>query len=122
MKWETLIITKHIANKLTIFYYNYSQFFIIIFNECYLLPSNIPTLYNKLMKSDFPKIKILINGYVTEKINGFRASCTVTLIQTKNQNIIVDPGINKKLLLNRLKKENLKTKDIDIVFFDSLPY
>ena len=59
-----------------------------------------------------PKIKVLVEGYVIEKDNAQYASSTATLIQENNLNIIVDPGINRKLLLNALKKEKLSATDI----------
>ncbi|MCL4390218.1 MAG: MBL fold metallo-hydrolase [Patescibacteria group bacterium] len=62
-----------------------------------------------------PKIKLLIQGYATE-INGVEsASSATTLIQDGNANVIVDPGMNRKLLLDNLVKEGLKTEDINYV-------
>lgn len=62
------------------------------------------------------RVKLLIEGYA-EELNGYlKASCTTTLIQTSNKNIVVDPGINKKRLLESFKKNNLKITDIDYVF------
>lgn len=61
------------------------------------------------------KIKILINGYAKE-IGGVEyASSSVTLIREHNLNILVDTGMNRKLLLNSLKKEGLTPKDINFV-------
>lgn len=51
------------------------------------------------------RVKVLIEGYAKETKNGLFASCTTTLIQTDNHNIIVDPGINRKLLLQKLNLE-----------------
>ena len=62
------------------------------------------------------KVKVLIEGYAKETKNGWLASSTVTLIEDGKKKIITDPGINKKLLLERLKKEGFTPKDIDIVF------
>lgn len=62
------------------------------------------------------KFKVLIEGYARENPNGWLASSTTTLIQTDKHNILVDPGINKELLLERLSEENLKIEDIDYVF------
>ncbi|MBI2103478.1 MBL fold metallo-hydrolase [Candidatus Woesebacteria bacterium] len=62
------------------------------------------------------KVKILVKGYAKKFGKGWIATCNTTLIQTEKHNIIVDPGINKKLLLENLKKENLKISDIDYVF------
>jgi glyoxylase-like metal-dependent hydrolase (beta-lactamase superfamily II) len=61
------------------------------------------------------KVKVLVEGYAGEKDDIEFASCTVSLIQDNSKNIIVDPGMNKKLLLEALKKENLTQKDIDYV-------
>ena len=62
------------------------------------------------------KVKILVEGYAKPKDGGWIATCNTTFIRTDRFNIIVDPGINKKLLLENLKKENLKISDIDYVF------
>jgi len=61
------------------------------------------------------EVKVLVEGYAREENDIERASCTVTLIQENNLNIVVDPGMDKKLLLEALKKENLTTKDINYV-------
>ena len=61
------------------------------------------------------KIKILIKGYARKEKNLELASSTTTLIQENNLNIIVDPGMNRKLLLKSLEKENLSPKDINYV-------
>lgn len=60
--------------------------------------------------------KILIPGYATKTDTGWLASGTTTLIKDSNKTILVDPGANKKLLLENLKKEDLTPRDIDIVF------
>jgi glyoxylase-like metal-dependent hydrolase (beta-lactamase superfamily II) len=62
------------------------------------------------------KVLQLIEGYATKTQTGWRASCSTTLIQTDKHNIIVDPGINRKLLLEQLSKNNLTTDDIDYVY------
>ena len=61
------------------------------------------------------EIKILIEGYAKEIDNGWLASSSVTLIKSDGKNIIVDPGCNRKMLLESLEKENLKISDIDFV-------
>ena len=61
------------------------------------------------------EVKVLVQGYAREENDVELASCTVTLIQDNNKNIIVDPGMNKELLLKALKKENLTPKDINYV-------
>lgn len=62
------------------------------------------------------EIKILIKGYAKELKNGWIASSTCCLIKSGNKTIITDPGCNRKKLLKALKKEKLKTKDVDYVF------
>jgi len=61
------------------------------------------------------EVKILIEGYVKEENGSEFASSTTTLIQENGLNIIVDPGMNRKMLLEALKKENLSTPDINYV-------
>jgi glyoxylase-like metal-dependent hydrolase (beta-lactamase superfamily II) len=62
------------------------------------------------------KVKVLIEGYAKETDNGWVASSTTTLITTDKHKVIVDPGINRKLLLEKLKEENLSVKELDYVF------
>lgn len=61
------------------------------------------------------EVKVLIEGYVKE-INGeeFASSSTV-LIEDVINKIIVDPGSNRKLLLEKLKEEGLTAEDINMV-------
>lgn len=61
------------------------------------------------------KIKVLIEGYAKEIENGWVASSTVTLVQSDDKNIIVDPGCNRERLIEELAKNNLKPDDIDFV-------
>lgn len=61
-------------------------------------------------------VKILIEGYAKKLENGWIASSTVCLITSGNTKIITDPGCNRERLLAALKKENLKTGDINYVF------
>ena len=61
------------------------------------------------------KVKILIEGYAREESGTEFASSTTTLIQDKDLNIIVDPGMNRELLLEVLKKENLSPDTINYV-------
>lgn len=61
------------------------------------------------------KLKILIEGYAKENEDGWLASSTTTLIQENGLNIIVDPGINRRLLLEKLVEENLSPQDVDFV-------
>jgi glyoxylase-like metal-dependent hydrolase (beta-lactamase superfamily II) len=62
------------------------------------------------------EIKILIEGYAKKTENEWIASPSTVLIKDNGLNILVDPGSNKKLLLNALVKEKLKPKDIDLIF------
>jgi len=61
------------------------------------------------------EIKILIKGYAKEENDAEFASSTTTLIREGDLNIIVDPGMDRKLLLEALKKENLSLNKIDYV-------
>jgi len=61
------------------------------------------------------KIKILIRGYVKEIDGKEFASSTTTLIQDADLNIIVDPGMDRKLLVSALNEENLSLNQIDYV-------
>ncbi len=62
-----------------------------------------------------PKIKVLIEGYVKEINHNEYASSSVTLIHDHNLNILVDTGLNRKLLITSLKNENLSPLDINYV-------
>lgn len=62
------------------------------------------------------KVKVLTEGYAKETKDGWLASSTTTLIEDSGKKILVDPGINKQLLLQNLKRESLTPKDIDLVF------
>lgn len=61
------------------------------------------------------KVKVLIQGYAKEIENGWLASSTVTLVQADDKNIIVDPGCNRKKLIEVLLNNDLKPSDIDFV-------
>lgn len=61
------------------------------------------------------KIKVLIQGYARQIESGWLASSTVTLVQSNDKNIIVDPGCNRKKLIEELSNNNLKATDIDFV-------
>lgn len=65
---------------------------------------------------NFSRVKVLIKGYAKKTKTGWLASSTTTLIEDSGKKIIVDPGINKKLLLKKLQKEGLRPNNIDIVF------
>jgi len=62
------------------------------------------------------EVKILIEGYARKEGDSIIASCTTTLIRDADRKILVDPGINKKLLIQSLKANDLQLEDIDIVF------
>jgi len=62
------------------------------------------------------EIKILIEGYAKEEKTGWKASSTTVLIKDNGLNILVDPGLNRQLLLKAFAKERLKPKDIDLIF------
>lgn len=62
------------------------------------------------------QLKILIDGYAKKTANGWVASSSVVYINTGDKKIICDPGCNRKLLLEALFKEGLKTEDITHVF------
>ena len=61
------------------------------------------------------ELKVLIEGYAKEEEDCESASSTTVLIKDGKLNIIVDPGMNRKFLMNALKKENLMPKDINYV-------
>lgn len=61
------------------------------------------------------EVKVLIQGYAREEEDSEFASSTTTLIKESELNIIVDPGMNRELLLESLKKENLSPRDINYV-------
>ncbi len=62
------------------------------------------------------EVRILIEGYAKPLKNGWKANSSVVLIKSNGKNIIADPSFDREKLLNALKKEKLKTSDIDFVF------
>jgi len=62
------------------------------------------------------KIKVLIEGYAKKTKNGWLASSSTTLVKDSGKKIFVDPGINRKLLLEKLRGEDLTPNDINVVF------
>ena len=62
------------------------------------------------------EVKVLVEGYAKKTKDGWIASSTTVLIRDMGKNIIVDPGSNEKLLLQRLFKEKLKPTDIGMIF------
>lgn len=64
-----------------------------------------------------PKIDILIQGVADFSKEIWFDYCSTTLITTsKGERIIVDPGSNRTLLLEKLNEHNLHIDDIDYVF------
>jgi glyoxylase-like metal-dependent hydrolase (beta-lactamase superfamily II) len=61
------------------------------------------------------KVKVLIEGYARVHDNYEEVSPSVVLIENEKQKIIVDPGFNRQNLLEVLKKEKIKTEEIDLV-------
>ncbi len=61
------------------------------------------------------EVKVLVEGYAREENDEEFVSSTATLIQENGLNIIVDPGMDRKLLLEKLKEENLSIEDINYV-------
>ena len=61
------------------------------------------------------EIKILVKGYVREKGKSEFASSTATLIKEGGLNIIVDPGMDRKLLLEGFQRERLSPDEINYV-------
>lgn len=59
------------------------------------------------------KVKVLIEGYADEEAGN--ASSSTTLISDNGFYIIVDPGVNRELLLDALKNNGLSTQDINYV-------
>lgn len=61
------------------------------------------------------EVKVLIEGYAGEIEGKEHATSTTTLIKDNGIKIIVDPGMNRKLLLEKLKHEGLTPFDINYV-------
>lgn len=62
------------------------------------------------------QFKVLIEGYARVEDGITKASSTVTLIEDSSLKIIVDPGIDRKLLLQKLSESKIKLEDINYVF------
>ena len=62
------------------------------------------------------EVKVLIEGYAKSTGGVEFASPTTVLIKDSGKLILVDPGANKKKLLDALKKEGLRPGDIDLIF------
>ena len=61
-------------------------------------------------------VKLLIEGYAIRTNNGWKASSSTVFIEDSGKKVIVDPGINRKLLLERMKLSGISIDDIDYVF------
>lgn len=61
------------------------------------------------------EVKILIEGYAKKIDSGWLASSTTTLVKCNNKKLIIDPGCNRRKLIEELSKNNLKPTDIDFV-------
>lgn len=61
------------------------------------------------------EVKILIQGYAKSFEDHELASSTTTLIKDGKLVVIVDPGMNRELLLEALKKEKLSPEKINYV-------
>ncbi len=61
------------------------------------------------------EVKILVQGYAKSSKEYELASSSSVLIKEGSLNIVIDPGMNKVLLLKALKKENLSPEKIDYI-------
>ena len=63
------------------------------------------------------KVTVLVEGYAREwGAGGWQTSSSAVLVQTDKINIVCDPGINKELLDQGMKKAGVKYEEIDYVF------
>lgn len=63
------------------------------------------------------KVEVLIQGYADVNDKGWDATSSTILITTDDgKKVIVDPGCNPDLLMQKLNEKNLKVDDIDFVF------
>jgi len=69
------------------------------------------------------EVQILVPGYLAVDSGG-RTCPTVTLVQDREYNIIVDPGTvpSFDLIVQRLAENNLKPEDINLVFLTHSHY
>ncbi len=61
------------------------------------------------------EVKVLIEGYDRDENGAKFASASTVLIKKNRLNIIVDPGMNRAMLLDSLKKEGLLTSQVDYI-------
>jgi len=69
-------------------------------------------------------VSIILDGFPGKSSRGYFGWCTVSLIKSEEQNIIVDTGSygDKWLLLSKLRGYGIKPQDIDIVILTHLHY
>lgn len=61
--------------------------------------------------------KVLVEGYAREgDNNNFFATCSTTVLWSKDKVVLVDPGAHSQSLLEAMKKAGLSADDIDIVY------
>jgi glyoxylase-like metal-dependent hydrolase (beta-lactamase superfamily II) len=64
------------------------------------------------------EVKILFEGFTTAESSSDEAtSCTIGLVKDGKIKMVVDPGTvkNQKVIVNALRKEGLRTKDVNFV-------
>jgi len=61
------------------------------------------------------EVKVLLEGHARKIKGGWIANSAAVLVRSNGKNIIVDPGCERKRLLDALKKEKLSAEDIDYV-------
>ncbi|NYZ76784.1 MBL fold metallo-hydrolase [Candidatus Micrarchaeota archaeon] len=61
------------------------------------------------------EVKVLLEGRAKKTHEGWDANSAVVLVKSDGKKIIVDPGCEKKRLIDALKKEKLSAKQIDYV-------
>jgi glyoxylase-like metal-dependent hydrolase (beta-lactamase superfamily II) len=61
------------------------------------------------------EVAVLAEGYARKTKNGWIANSTSVLVKSRGKIIIVDPGCRRQMLLDALKRENVKTGDVDFV-------
>ena len=62
------------------------------------------------------EVKVLIEGYARQTDEGWQASSSAILIEDNDRKILVDPGTNRELILEKLQQEKIGIEDIDIIF------
>lgn len=61
------------------------------------------------------EVKIIVKSFLWRKNDIYNTSPNVVLIRDGGKNTVVDPGMNREILIDSLKKENLRPEDIDYV-------